>query len=196
MHAFLALWLLCRPAAAQLVPMPPQVFDEEPGDVTKEEARRPPLKVSDSVWRSSRLDEVGLERLYDLGIRTILDLEDPALQREEAAALSRIEKRRAYGRHIESLNVPMNGLGRPRFEQIDAALKVLSDPARAPILVHCKHGEDRTGVVVAAYRVEVEKKLTLAQAVAEAKSLHCCHLVLIGEHGLRDFLIDYGLRRR
>lgn len=215
MTLLLALLLSVRPAAAQLEKLdaraqelikrarealPPEEFGEEAGEVSEEEARRPPLQVSETVWRSSRLDETGLEQLYSLGIKTIVNLEDEGHQREELDALARIEKRRAEeGKpawHIESVDVHMSGISRPRFEKVDRALALLSDPSKGPVLVHCKHGEDRTGVVVAAYRVEVEKKLSLPQAVAEAKSFKCCHLVLIGENGLRDFLIGYGLHRR
>jgi hypothetical protein len=37
-----------------------------------------------------------------------------------------------------------------------AFLKVAVDPGRAPVLVHCLHGADRTGVMVAVYRVAVQ----------------------------------------
>src|SRR4051812_7954049 len=57
--------------------------DDEPGDLTAEEVRRPPKQVSAGVWRSSRLDEPGLARLFDLGVATILDLESASLNREE-----------------------------------------------------------------------------------------------------------------
>jgi protein-tyrosine phosphatase len=41
-------------------------------------------------------------------------------------------------------------------EDVVAALRVMTDPAAQPVLVHCKHGSDRTGVVVAAYRIVVQ----------------------------------------
>lgn len=31
------------------------------------------------------------------------------------------------------------------------------DPANQPVFVHCRHGQDRTGIVVAAYRMKVDK---------------------------------------
>ena len=167
-----------------------------------EEARapkRPPLQVSKSVWRSSRLDEERLSSLYELGIKTILNLENADAHRREAADLARIEARRESAglprRHIEPLSVPMNGFGRPSFANIDDALAILGDPAKAPALVHCRHGEDRTGVVVAAYRVVIERRLSLDEAVAEAKSFNCCHLVLPGKDELREFLVKYRRHR-
>lgn len=160
--------------------------------------RRAPLKISAAVWRSSRLDEEGLASLYELGIKTILNLENADEHQREVETLARIEARReASGlprRRIESRSVPMNGLWRPSFANIDDALAILGDPAQAPVLVHCKHGEDRTGVVVAAYRVEIEH-LSLDAAVAEAKSFRCCHLVLPGQDELREFLVKYRRHR-
>jgi protein tyrosine/serine phosphatase len=37
-----------------------------------------------------------------------------------------------------------------------AFLRLAVDPQRQPIFVHCLHGADRTGMVVAVYRVVVE----------------------------------------
>ena len=36
------------------------------------------------------------------------------------------------------------------------ALSVMTDPANQPVYVHCSRGVDRTGVVVAVYRMEVD----------------------------------------
>jgi len=35
-------------------------------------------------------------------------------------------------------------------------LKIVSDPKNQPVLVHCQHGADRTGTMVAIYRVYAE----------------------------------------
>lgn len=168
---------------------------EEAGDVTDEEASRPPTAVAAGVWRSSRLNEVGLTRLYDMGVKTIVNLEGGKPYRQEKELLLRIEaKRAAEGKpawHITSIAVPMSGISAPTFGQMDRALALLSNAGRQPVLVHCKHGEDRTGVTVAAFRVEIERRLSVLEACAEAKTFHCCHLVVIGEHGLERYLKAY-----
>lgn len=204
-QAMILVALLAALASAPAIAAPDVVdsrrTQERAGELVQDARapRRAPLRVSDAVWRSSRLDEEGLAALYELGIKTILNLENADERRREAEALARIEARReASGlprRHIESLNVPMNGLRRPSFANIDDALAVLGDPAKAPVLVHCRHGEDRTGVVVAAYRAEIERRLSLDEAVAEAKSFRCCHLVLPGPGELREFLVKYRRHR-
>jgi protein-tyrosine phosphatase len=67
------------------------------------------------------------------------------------------------------INVPMSDSEMPTFEQLDAALSVLDDLS-LPTLVHCKHGQDRTGAVIAAWRV-VKQNVALSVAVKEARDL-------------------------
>ncbi|MFI5348969.1 MAG: tyrosine-protein phosphatase [Elusimicrobiota bacterium] len=156
-------------------------------------------KVAEGVYRSGRLNREGLERLYDMGFQAILDLEGESAYQEERRSLDEIESaRKAAGkpeRHIVSENEPMSITHPPGQDQIDRALAILSDPAKRPILVHCEHGSDRTGVVVAAYRVEIEKKMAIGEAVQEAKAEHCCHWVIKGKDGLENYLISYHAYR-
>ena len=46
------------------------------------------------------------------------------------------------------------------------ALRLLSDESQGPFLVHCQHGADRTGLVVAMYRI-VFQGWTKEDAIAE-----------------------------
>lgn len=54
-------------------------------------------------------------------------------------------------------------------KQVDAFLKVVMDPANQPCYVHCLHGRDRTGTMVASYRIS-QNGFTNAQAYAEMKT--------------------------
>jgi protein tyrosine/serine phosphatase len=51
-------------------------------------------------------------------------------------------------------------------EDVIRFLRIATDPARQPLLVHCRRGADRTGVMVAIYRVVVEG-WTKADAIDE-----------------------------
>ena len=44
----------------------------------------------------------------------------------------------------------------PDTRQVLAFLRIATDPQRQPVLVHCLHGSDRTGLMVASYRVVVQ----------------------------------------
>jgi len=46
------------------------------------------------------------------------------------------------------------------------ALSAMTDPANQPVFVHCSRGTDRTGVVMAVYRMEVDG---WSEAEAEAE---------------------------
>jgi len=44
----------------------------------------------------------------------------------------------------------------PEDEDVLAFLRIVTDPANQPVFVHCREGEDRTGMMVAVYRMVVQ----------------------------------------
>ena len=44
----------------------------------------------------------------------------------------------------------------PEEEEVETFLKIATDPDKQPVFVHCQHGADRTGAMVAVYRIVVE----------------------------------------
>jgi hypothetical protein len=44
----------------------------------------------------------------------------------------------------------------PEAEEVVRFLKIVTDPRRTPVLVHCQHGADRTGTMIAVYRIAVQ----------------------------------------
>lgn len=57
----------------------------------------------------------------------------------------------------------------PSVEQIEQIVRTIADPANQPVLVHCRLGQDRTGLVIASYRI-IEDRWTYEQAYEELKS--------------------------
>ena len=45
----------------------------------------------------------------------------------------------------------------PTVAETDRILSLLEDSAAGPVFVHCKRGADRTGAVIAAYRIDHDK---------------------------------------
>ena len=41
-------------------------------------------------------------------------------------------------------------------EDVVRFLRIVADPARQPVFVHCQHGADRTGMMTAIYRIAVQ----------------------------------------
>ncbi len=96
--------------------------------------------VSPEVYRSEQPDDEAMRELEAFGIRSVLSLRRFHDDADEAK-----------GTAIAVHRVAMDA-GEIRDAQILEALRVLAK-AEKPVLVHCWHGSDRTGVVVAMYRM-------------------------------------------
>lgn len=102
--------------------------------------------VNEQVYRGAQPSDQGFANLARMGIKTVLDLRDEEDRSKEEKKLVK-----ALGMRYET--VPMQGMKTPSDKQIKNALKVLNDPKAWPVFVHCKRGADRTGAVIACYRV-------------------------------------------
>jgi len=102
--------------------------------------------VSERLYRGAQPDEKAMERLKELGIKLIINLRMPGDVWKQEAALAA-----AHG--ILYTNLPWRGLGAPTEAQVRLAL-ALVEAAPGPVFVHCEHGCDRTGTVIACYRVQ------------------------------------------
>lgn len=100
-------------------------------------------RVEPDLYRSARPAAEGFRELAALGVKTVLDVESPG---DDAAV---------RGTAIRLFHVPMSAFGL-RNDRVLAALRILADPANRPIVVHCHLGADRTGALIALYRVVVQ----------------------------------------
>lgn len=97
-------------------------------------------KVSDDVYRAAQPDHADMLMLEQLGVRSVLNLRDFHSDRSALA-----------GTGLQPLAVPMSASSVGRAE-IVALIKALA-AAPKPVLVHCWHGSDRTGLAIATYRI-------------------------------------------
>jgi tyrosine-protein phosphatase SIW14 len=103
--------------------------------------------VNDHVYRGAQPSTEGFQNLAKIGIKTVVDLREEADDRKrEMKAVSDLGMRYVH--------IPMKGMRTPSEKQISDALKVLNDDSQGPVFVHCRLGKDRTGVVIAAYRIQ------------------------------------------
>jgi protein tyrosine/serine phosphatase len=120
-------------------------------------------KVDDHVYRGAQPSEQGFKNLAKLGIKTVVDLRQPG-------DLSWNEEKIVRAAGMEYVTVPMNGMETPSNEKVVKVLALLEDTGTGPVFVHCKRGADRTGAVIACYRMEHDRWKN-DQALSEAKSL-------------------------
>lgn len=115
-------------------------------------------KVTDGIYRGDRPTPNDLKDLQSRGIKTLLDLEFFYTDRYAIA-----ESKTSF----KFLHVRMNPW-HIEDEDIVEALNILTDKNNYPIYIHCKHGSDRTGVVIAMYRIVVQG-WSKEDAIAEMK---------------------------
>lgn len=111
-------------------------------------------QVEIGLYRGGRPNEEDFTALLEMGIKTVLDLEGGLF----AAETDPVRRERAWAAAagIDLVHVPLSPLTSPRPVRVEEAVAVMADPARRPLFVHCHAGVDRTGFVVAAYRVTAE----------------------------------------
>ncbi|MDB6016063.1 MAG: hypothetical protein JWR19_552 [Pedosphaera sp.] len=136
-------------------------------------------RVNELLYRGAQPDEAGLEVLKRLGVKTIVDLQMPKeIWPAEAA--------KAQTAGITYTNVPLRGLSRPTKEQIATVLAIIKS-GPAPVYIHCEHGCDRTGTVIACYRIQQEQ-WPMTKALAEAKQYGMSRW----EIGMKRFVKAFG----
>jgi protein tyrosine/serine phosphatase len=128
-------------------------------------------KVTPFLYRGARPTQEGIAMLRKLGVKTILNIDN------EAKPIA-IEKGWAQALGIQYVSIPLSGFLAPTDAQMDGVFKVIHDPSNYPIFLHCKHGEDRTGLVVGLFRYNDEH--WSAQAAYDEMLAYGFHKVLLG----------------
>jgi protein tyrosine phosphatase (PTP) superfamily phosphohydrolase (DUF442 family) len=122
--------------------------------------------VPGRVYRSGQMTAAGFaEAIRNHGIRTVINLQDDYPDPDLACdclgtgTLPESELCRQLGVRFLFIApdlVPRRQVPERRPEAIERFLTVMDDPATYPVLIHCKAGLHRTGVLVAVYRMEYE----------------------------------------
>ena len=136
-------------------------------------------QVDHSVYRGAEPTAEGFQYLSHLGVKVVLDLR----RHDERAAA---EERLVTAAGMRYINVPMTGMTPPTAAQITTILGLLENPASGPVFVHCKRGADRTGAVIAAYRID-HQRWDNAQALAEAMTNGMSKFQLRRQNYIRTF---------
>lgn len=113
-------------------------------------------KVNDSIYRSEQPDSFDIQTLKQLGIKSILNLR---FKHHDSVFIGKSSP------ELYAVNMKAQ---RIKDKDVINALKIM-EKAPKPILIHCKHGSDRTGVILAMYRI-VFQNWTKEQALDELKN--------------------------
>ena len=136
-------------------------------------------RVNDALYRGAQPDAAAIIHLKALGVRTIVSLRT----KQESSTTEAAE---AIAAGINFTNVPLAGMGRPTDDEVTRIL-LLIEKSPGPVFVHCAHGCDRTGTIVACYRLQHDH-WSLDAAMVEANRYGMSQF----ERGMRRFVADYA----
>jgi tyrosine-protein phosphatase SIW14 len=140
-------------------------------------------RVNDTLYRGGQPNQGGLKSLKKLGVKTIVNLRDD----DDRA---RSEEAEAAADGFRYFNRPLGRYGKPSDEQVAEILSIINAPENQPVFVHCHRGSDRTGTVIAIYRIEHDG-WTSEQAKEEAKRFG----LGFWQVQMKDYLSDYYRRK-
>jgi protein tyrosine/serine phosphatase len=130
-------------------------------------------QVTSLIFRGGRpTTDADFQGLASLGVKQIINLQGgdysenpilgyavPFFEQGEKPSEIAAENATALANGMEMIPLPLNSLKtitKPEALEIEFALKTLS-AATSPIFIHCAHGADRTGLVIALYRMKCQK---------------------------------------
>jgi len=101
-------------------------------------------KVSDHLYRSAQPTAEGMKRLEAMGIKTVVTLRS-----------FHSDRKLLRGARLGYEHIYMKAY-HPEEKEVVRFLRIVTNPKRTPVLVHCQHGADRTGTMCAFYRIVVQ----------------------------------------
>ncbi len=115
-------------------------------------------QVNDHVYRGAQPRHEGWNSLAKLGVKTVIDLRESSEQ----------ERREVEAAGMRYVGMPLSGIAAPPPDKIARLLALLTD-SPDPVFVHCRRGADRTGTLIACYRIQHDGWKN-ERALAEAKA--------------------------
>ncbi len=141
-------------------------------------------QVDADAYRGGRPRPGAYAKLAELGIRTIVSLEETEHAEKERAILEDLNRTLPPEKRIDFIAFPINTSQITLTGLSDQQVRSLFDRlqnARKPVFIHCYLGKDRTGGIVALYRM-LRQEESYRQAYDEA--LH-----------YKFDRLDFGLKR-
>lgn len=137
-------------------------------------------RVSQHIYRGALPDKTGYATLKQLGIKTVIDMRTTGSEKTEVENAG-----------MTSISIPIEMSRNGLQTKVEQVLAVMADPARQPVYVHCRHGQDRTGIVVAAYRMK-HQGWSLANAETEMQAFGFNDVWI----NFKKFIRQYGNQQR
>ena len=107
-------------------------------------------ELEPGLFRGGKPSDEAIHRLREQGVRSIVNLRHDDRERRAAEAQGL--------RYFEiPLHAGLLGSSEPTEEEIRKFIALATDPGNRPLFFHCWRGRDRTGVMAALYRIEIDR---------------------------------------
>lgn len=129
-------------------------------------------RVTPGLYRSAQPTAEGMKNIEKLGIKTVINLRSFHTDKDEIK-----------GTALQGISIPINTWELSE-QHVVQFLQAVTATNRAPVLVHCQHGADRTGTMCAMYRMAVQgwAREAAIREMTDGK---------FGFHAVWDNLIDF-----
>ena len=126
------------------------------------------MTVSPAVLRGGQPDADALELLKKAGVKLVVNLRHHSKNLPQQSSSYSFFRRHTDDDEIDDeekdcqriglkfVNISLDGVNAPTFADIDRFVDLFKDEENLPVYVHCLHGRERTGFMLAAYRLKVQ----------------------------------------
>ena len=140
-------------------------------------------KVSARLYVGGQPSSDGLAKLKGMGVKTVINV-------RESWSADRRDRKACTELGLEYVALPVPCGGPLSDGMVDVFLKIVRDPDRAPVLLHCMTGRDRASTFAALYRI-AEEGWSADDAYAEMVR---CEFNT-GLTGLSQYVYDFAKRK-
>jgi len=99
-------------------------------------------KVVEGIYRGGQPTTEGFQALQKMGIKTVINLQEANDEQPTVEKLG-----------MNCVHIPLNAWHGVPDDAIETFFRIVTDRTKHPVFVHCRRGADRTGVMVAFYRI-------------------------------------------
>ncbi len=138
-------------------------------------------KVNERLYRGAQPDATGIQNLKRLGIKSIISL-------RTGGDSWKVEASQAEAHGIIHTNIPLSGVKRPKDKEVRHVLELI-ETLPGPVFVHCQHGCDRTGTIIACYRIQHDR-WSNEEALREAQRYGLSKL----ERGMKKYIKNFQVK--
>jgi protein tyrosine phosphatase (PTP) superfamily phosphohydrolase (DUF442 family) len=136
-------------------------------------------QVNEHLYRGGQPNNKELKALQTVGVKAVIDLRG-------AGERSKREEQTVEALGMKYYSVPLRPMAAPTDKQVALLLSLIADSNNWPVFVHCERGKDRTGTVIACYRIAHDgwpNERALAEAVDDGLNIF--------ERSMKNYIRNY-----